>query len=952
MMSRIDRGIVLGLIGFFLMPAPARSGWGCPEYFDQLPAPKSDPSNGALTRLGESARACEAVIPGIHLWLDELALLRPEMSESIQDGSFDRGATLVQSPVECVQIGDEIYFGLAFYDGEGVTGAGGIGRYQPAIDRLEIRRPRILRDVSVHRLVHAGRSFWLVTRVQSEGSSYGYAPGLLRYVWENDEVESFEDRDDGPCGFEVADLAWKDDSLWVATELAVARWDGSNGSWTRWDSSGEETSCDDLYRTLYAAFSANDRATNGACDLGTSTFDIFETSLGRHRPTLLAEIRGEPPPVPSPTTRVPPFPHLESVQVRANVSRQEADGALVFAYAISAPLDTRLAGARFRLSVMADEPIFDPNKRVPEGLSLLQVRPDFPSPLEMREAMSLVPVSDPNGWKGSIDAFHFATWRAPSSAAESTGPVLVARALPGLVIAFVEPDRTEEVAAFRSENAGTVDEAEIGLQILGARTQLVVPGPVPAPNRIDLWAFIEYIEGLASAGEKRGWVDSGVLEWRSAMQLVRDDLLMARFGDAVGRLDALLERLDEIACREIECERSMPVTSEGYALLYFNVEFLRDAIVAYPDRLSGLLEGGDKDSLRRATSAIGALGPAGAFAAPILIRSLQSSDQYLRQEAITALGSIRSDKEEVAAVIVDTLGQDGRWTTSAALSALRGLDGGARRFAVDRIRTKLASSVPGSTGGSATRWVHALASIDVVDVGVLPDLEIFRHDADPYTRASVATVAASSGPGESAARILNEALGDENPIVREMAARGFARWGRSAWVPPVSKLLEAVGYPLADSSMEFETALLEALGSDSRSVASFAIVALANLESPSAEATDAVLASIPSHPMSLEVLRSLARSDSDALPRAVEKLLEIAATGEDSERNSAAYRLGMLALEKPSAIPLDPLLRVVRQWAPNLTGQSGGGLLRALRSVAAKAQATTHLENDGTTEPR
>jgi HEAT repeat protein len=937
-MSRLARGIVFALFVLLFSPAPALAGWGCPRFFEQLPTPRGLESHGIQARIEEQARPCEVAIPKIHLWLDELGLLRPEMREWISDPDFDKYSTVEQIPVECIQVGIETFFGISFYRGEGWIGAGGLGRYDPASDTLEIRRPKMLREASVRRLVHAGDSFWVATEVHFEGSDYGSAPGLLRYDWERDVTESFEGREEGPCGYEVADLVLRDGALWAATDLTLSRLDEASGAWTHWGPDGEETRCDLLYQELHEAFTANNQTTNGACDLGNSTLGIFEAYLEKHRPALLAELRGEAPQEASaPSMPTPRFPTFESIGVRAKVSHQKGSDALVFSYDISTPSATTLNVARFRVNVSAEDPFFDSNSRGPAGLSLSRVRPDFRHPSVMREEMALTPDTDGNGWEGSIDEFHFATWRAPSGAPSTRGPALAARALPGLSHAFMEPDLRNAIQAFTARAEGTVDEDELQLQALRARAQFVVPGPVPAPRRIDLWSFVEYIEGLASAAERRGWIEPKSLPWRSELARVRDDLLMARFGDASAELEALLEHLDAISCMDFECEGAVAVTSEGYALLYFNLEFLRAEIITFPDKLAKSFETGDNASLRQAAKAVDALGSVAATAAPELIRGLRSPDEYLRKYAAAALGSIQSDADEVAAALVDAVAHSDRWTVRAALDALRLLGPRAKRFATRHIQAKLARSGSGETPDSPLRWLRALAAIGDEGTEVIREVETWRHHSDSSVRAAAVSVIADSGPSESAAQALVEALSDPDRRVREEATRGLARWGleRSTRVPPIQQVLKALGHRPPETPSGTETALLDALGSSSTSAANFAIYALAHLKSPGPEATSALLARFPNDPRRGDVARALAQSGSDAIPHAVEKLLAIAASDETRERNSAALLLLIFAQERPTAIPLDPLLQVARQWAPHLSGQYGVGLLQALRRVAS-----------------
>jgi hypothetical protein len=122
------------------------------------------------------------------------------------------------------------WFGIGFYSGEGTSGVGGVGRYDPKIKRLEIRRPLLLRDASVQPILYDGKSLWLGTYGSYE-CGVPHAHGLVRYEWDTEQVESFEGRNEGPCGFMVKDLLQQGDFIWVATELGLSRWDRKKQRW-------------------------------------------------------------------------------------------------------------------------------------------------------------------------------------------------------------------------------------------------------------------------------------------------------------------------------------------------------------------------------------------------------------------------------------------------------------------------------------------------------------------------------------------------------------------------------------------------------------------------------------------------------------------------------------------------------------------------------------------------
>jgi hypothetical protein len=115
--------------------------------------------------------------------------------------------------------------------------------------RIEERRPAFLAGARVDAAAVYGDSLWLGL------STPGGEPlGLVRYDWTRRAPQVFRGADTGPCGFFVLDVAVRDGTLWVTTDLGVSRlalaaeWD----EWTHFRAAPfglEETAC----ATLLAA---------------------------------------------------------------------------------------------------------------------------------------------------------------------------------------------------------------------------------------------------------------------------------------------------------------------------------------------------------------------------------------------------------------------------------------------------------------------------------------------------------------------------------------------------------------------------------------------------------------------------------------------------------------------------------------------------------------------------
>jgi hypothetical protein len=76
-------------------------------------------------------------------------------------------------------VGDQLWLGLEFYDGEGMSGVGGLGMLDPSSGRLRVLYPPAMADWSVASLAAEDSVLWLGLASYGEGSTG--AGGLARY---------------------------------------------------------------------------------------------------------------------------------------------------------------------------------------------------------------------------------------------------------------------------------------------------------------------------------------------------------------------------------------------------------------------------------------------------------------------------------------------------------------------------------------------------------------------------------------------------------------------------------------------------------------------------------------------------------------------------------------------------------------------------------------------------
>jgi hypothetical protein len=150
----------------------------------------------------------------------------------------------------CTQTDDYIYVGLAYYEGEGGTGRGGLVRIRKRDGRVTDRRSTKLDDVSINAIAAEGDVVWFGTTHHGECVGLPIAHGLVRYNFATGEFRTFEKSDDGPAGFVIHDIRIEPSWLWVATDLGISRMDRKTGAWQHWLPGERATRVDALYARL------------------------------------------------------------------------------------------------------------------------------------------------------------------------------------------------------------------------------------------------------------------------------------------------------------------------------------------------------------------------------------------------------------------------------------------------------------------------------------------------------------------------------------------------------------------------------------------------------------------------------------------------------------------------------------------------------------------------------
>lgn len=117
-------------------------------------------------------------------------------------------------------MGDRLWFGKHFYDGEGTTGVGGFGYFDTVSRKYVLFSPPEIIDWSVDALLSEGDDLWLALGQFTEG--YGRSGGLLRWNISTGQARRFE------TGCRVHQIIRHGNRLLLATDLGVAILENGN----------------------------------------------------------------------------------------------------------------------------------------------------------------------------------------------------------------------------------------------------------------------------------------------------------------------------------------------------------------------------------------------------------------------------------------------------------------------------------------------------------------------------------------------------------------------------------------------------------------------------------------------------------------------------------------------------------------------------------------------------
>lgn len=137
------------------------------------------PAIVALPSVGEGMSGDKAKAPTFHPLPQPTRELFDRLTRGGAADSVARSPDALEDDFGAFDVRDEvIWFGLTFYDGEGVSGVGGFGRFDTRTGRYEIRWGEPSATLSVTALIHDGQALWVGLAGRHEYSDSG--EGVVR----------------------------------------------------------------------------------------------------------------------------------------------------------------------------------------------------------------------------------------------------------------------------------------------------------------------------------------------------------------------------------------------------------------------------------------------------------------------------------------------------------------------------------------------------------------------------------------------------------------------------------------------------------------------------------------------------------------------------------------------------------------------------------------------------
>jgi hypothetical protein len=206
-------------------------------------------------------------------------------------GIPELGNNFQQNIGACTSDGESEWGGISFYGAEGSWGVGGLVRKDIASGLISYHRPSQLTYESISHIAAFAGDIWIGTAHYGECGDQSIASGIRRFRPDSRITGALSVPE--ICGFSVNDFVEHDDTLWVATELGIAKLQRTDEAheWQNYvpDLATPElmrpVSCDELYDEILRS---DGLAAANATDDGAA-FDAFWRRLSQLRPEFISQ---------------------------------------------------------------------------------------------------------------------------------------------------------------------------------------------------------------------------------------------------------------------------------------------------------------------------------------------------------------------------------------------------------------------------------------------------------------------------------------------------------------------------------------------------------------------------------------------------------------------------------------------------------------------------------------
>ena len=196
---------------------------------------------------------------------------------------------------------------------------------------------------------------------------------------------------------------------------------------------------------------------------------------------------------------------------------------------------------------------------------------------------SLLSQMSPSIWEGrgriADTAFHsWTTFNEPRGLAPGTsagGFGLVRGSLPAIV-SFLAWNDVEPPKFPRGEAPDTCEGADVIENSFKGTTV----GPKPPPEEFVAIEFLNFLITLVHDSRQQGWItrDGAKTSLLAKLTNAKRKLEDGKTKVVKNMLKAFTNEVQATSCQEFTCRGNKPLTSEAYALLFFNGQFLRDRL--------------------------------------------------------------------------------------------------------------------------------------------------------------------------------------------------------------------------------------------------------------------------------------------------------------------------------------------------------------------------------------